>query len=54
MSAAANSKLDPLVRGYAMGSLSMTCYGIDADLQRTWETGAATLPANVPAVQANI
>lgn len=30
-----------------MGSLSMICYGVDASLERSEETGAATLPANV-------
>ena len=54
MAAAANSKPEPLVRGYAMGSLSMTCYGVGADLQCRRETGAATLRGDVPADQANI
>jgi 4,5-DOPA dioxygenase extradiol len=48
--------LDALVRGYAMGSLSMTCYGLEAGalLRATHEQGAATIPPDVPADQSNI
>lgn len=44
-----------LVRGYAMGSLSMTCYGVGlaTECPRTAD-GAATIPAGVPADQTNI
>jgi len=55
--AANDSKpLQPLLRGYSMGSISMTCYGIDADvdLASAEADGAATLPADVPADQSNI
>ncbi len=44
----------PLIRGYAMGSLSMTCYAVGADLACHEEEGAATLPENVPPDQTNI
>jgi 4,5-DOPA dioxygenase extradiol len=54
VAAASNDPMDPLVRGYSMGSLSMTCYGIGADLTCRDEEGAATLPRGVPADQANI
>ena len=56
MAAEAGAPLDPLVRGYAMGSLSMTCYGLGAKVVpgcRDAE-GAATLPPGVPADQSNI
>jgi 4,5-DOPA dioxygenase extradiol len=44
-----------LVRGYAMGSLSMTCYGIGVDRECPIAAeGAATIPADVPADQTNI
>ena len=54
MAAASNERPQALIRGYAMGSLSMTCYGIGADLGCREENGAATLPADVPADQSNI
>ena len=44
-----------IVRGYALGSISMTCYGVGLDnegpLQRD---GAAGLPESVPPDQTNI
>lgn len=55
MAAARGEPLNPLVRGYAMGSLSMTCYGLGADeVTCTEEEGAATVPPGVPADQTNI
>jgi len=54
LAAASGERLDPLVRGYAMGSLSMTCYGAGANLRCRSEEGAATLPQEVPADQSNI
>lgn len=54
MAAQSGQNLDALVRGYAMGSLSMTCYGSGVQLGCHEESGAATLPANVPADQSNI
>lgn len=53
LAAASGAKPEILVRGYAMGSLSMTCYGLDAELACREEQGAATIPANVPADQTN-
>ena len=48
--------LDPLTRGYSMGSISMTCYGLEAEaeLAPTSAVSAATLPPGAPADQSNI
>ena len=55
MAAEEQAPLDALVRGYAMGSISMTCYGLGAaDLPCTDAGGAATVPSDVPADQTNI
>ena len=55
MAATERASLDALVRGYAMGSISMSCYGLGAEsLPCTDGDGAATLPSGVPADQTNI
>jgi 4,5-DOPA dioxygenase extradiol len=54
VAAASNQPMEATVRGYAMGSLSMTCYGIGAEALCREESGAATLPPGVPADQSNI
>jgi len=53
--AAAGEGAEPALRGYAMGSLSMTCYGVGAGPTAEVEgEGAAGLPAGVPPDQTNI
>jgi 4,5-DOPA dioxygenase extradiol len=52
--AAEDGKADPLIRGYAMGSLSMTCYGVGTNFAEEEGEGAATIPEGVPAEQSNI
>jgi 4,5-DOPA dioxygenase extradiol len=47
-------EMEALVRGYSMGSLSMTCYGVGANVTCEQETGAATIPHDVPPDQTNI
>jgi 4,5-DOPA dioxygenase extradiol len=56
LAAEGGAKLEPLVRGYAMGSISMSCYGLDAPvgLTGTEAEGAATIPEGEPAEQTNI
>ena len=54
LAAAAGEPMEPLVRGYAMGSLSMTCYGLGADVGCEDGEGAATIPEGVPPEQTNI
>ncbi|MFL6843836.1 MAG: 4,5-DOPA dioxygenase extradiol [Allosphingosinicella sp.] len=55
LAAAGEGKAEALVRGYALGSISMTCYGVGVGEGRCDEaTGAAALPANVPPDQTNI
>lgn len=53
LAAASGERLSALVRGYAMGSLSMSCYGVGAGAGCLEESGAASLPEGVPADQSN-
>lgn len=55
LAAAEGSQPDALVRGNAMGSGSMTCYGLGAkDIPITDATSAARLPKGVPPDQTNM
>jgi 4,5-DOPA dioxygenase extradiol len=54
LAADSGEAMEPLVRGYAMGSLSMTCYGVGADLRCEEGEGAARTPEGIPADQTNI
>lgn len=52
--ATSSDKPRAILRGYAMGSLSMTCYAVGADfLSVTNGTDAAPLPQGVPADETN-
>ena len=54
VAAASGEPMEPLIRGYAMGSLSMSCYDVGTGLACREEEGAATIPEGVPADQSNI
>lgn len=55
LAAADNSKLEPLVRGHTMGSISMACYGLGTEMaQRQSPSGAAKLPEGIPPDQTNM
>ena len=54
LAAASGEPMEALVRGYALGSLSMTCFGIGANLPCRGASGAARLPESVPADQTNV
>jgi 4,5-DOPA dioxygenase extradiol len=54
VAAESGDSMDAILRGYSMGSLSMTSYGVGADLRCVEAEGAAELPEGVPADQTNI
>src|SRR4051812_4076747 len=55
LAAASGETVEPLVRGHALGSISMACHGVGTGgvCAGTFE-GAAALPEGVPADQTNI
>ena len=54
VAAAAGEPVEPLIRGYAMGSLSMSCYGVGTNAVCKDAEGAAALPEGVPPDQSNV
>ena len=55
LAAEGEGRLDALVRGHSLGSISMTCYGLGTHgLGCKDGEGAATLPENVPPDQTNM
>lgn len=54
MAAESGETMSAFLRGYAMGSLSMTCYSVGADFACAEAEGAATMPEGVPPDQSNI
>lgn len=55
LAAAEGVSVETLVRGYAMGSISMTCYGLDAkNILGGGALGAAVLPDGIPPDQTNM
>lgn len=55
LATADNVKPEALLRGHTMGSISMTCYGIDAGVELRKDPGCgAKLPEGVPPEQTNM
>jgi 4,5-DOPA dioxygenase extradiol len=55
LASAEGTRPEPLVRGYSMGSISMTCYGVGAEVELRKDAAcAARLPAGVPPEQTNM
>lgn len=54
LAAESGEPMDALLRGYSMGSLSMTCYGVGTHVGCEEAQGSAELPEGVPADQSNI
>ena len=55
LAAEAGAAVEPLVRGYSMGSISMSCYGVGDFRRDSHEAGGAVgLPPGVPTDQTNI
>ncbi|PLC47902.1 4,5-DOPA dioxygenase extradiol [Pollutimonas subterranea] len=55
LAAAENNTLETLVRGHTMGSISMTCFGLGAEMELRKDAAcAARLPEGVPPDQTNM
>ena len=55
LATADGTTLEPLIRGYSMGAISMTCYGLGAKVRiADVDNGAAGLPEGVPPDQTNM
>jgi 4,5-DOPA dioxygenase extradiol len=54
LAAADGALVEPLLRGYSLGSISMTCYQTGApDRSASRPEGSAVLPVDVPPDQTN-
>ena len=53
MAAEAGEHMQPFLKGYSMGSLSMTCYSAGADLHCVEVEGAAEIPEGIPPEKTN-
>jgi 4,5-DOPA dioxygenase extradiol len=54
LASAEGAGLEPLVRGHSLGSISMSCFGLGADIElRKTPACAAQLPPGVPPEQTN-
>ena len=53
MAAEAGEHMEPFLKGYSMGSLSMTCYSAGADLHCVETEGAAEIPEGIPPEKTN-
>lgn len=54
LASAAGRGAEPLVRGHALGSISMTCFGLDAGAPCRVGADAAGLPPGTPPDQTNV
>lgn len=54
LAAAESSPAQALDRGYAMGSVSMSSYGLGVDFNIGAAAGAADVPADIPPDQTNM
>jgi 4,5-DOPA dioxygenase extradiol len=53
MAAEAGEHMEPFLKGYSLGSLSMTCYSAGADLHCVETEGAAEIPEGIPPEKTN-
>jgi 4,5-DOPA dioxygenase extradiol len=53
MAAESGEIMEPFLKGYSMGSLSMTCYSAGADLHCVETEGAAEIPEGIPPEKTN-
>jgi len=53
IAAESGEHMEPFLKGYSMGSLSMTCYSVGADLHCVETEGAAEIPEGIPPEKTN-
>jgi 4,5-DOPA dioxygenase extradiol len=53
IAAESGEHMEPFLKGYSMGSLSMTCYSVGADLHCVETEGSAEIPEGIPPEKTN-